>query len=418
MALLLAAGCASRSVSPAVAPPDDPTAPPVDAGAPPEDDATAEEPAAPVEAGTVDAAPPSPAVPLKRFSADDARFQLTGRVDVTTRKEPRFSAPGVYVRAKVSATAISVMLDDQFMNKRNYYDVLVDDRPPFKITPARGKTVYPVVSGLPRGPHTVTVVKRTEAATGRGTFLGLQVDGELLDPDPRPTRRIELIGDSITAGAGIEAPLNSPKCQEDGWGQPSNAATFAYGPVAARALGADYMLTAVSGIGLVRNYDWTYDTRTMPEVYELTFPEMKSGSPKWDFTRFVPDVVVVALGTNDFSPGDPEDGPRPFMTVDTFATAYEAFVARLRALHPAAVLVLASSPMLSDGYPEGQPSATNQVAAIRRVVAARNAAGDANVHALEVTRQRGEGCGTHPSVAQQAATARELEAFLKRVMRW
>jgi len=44
-------------------------------------------------------------------------------------------------------------------------------------------------------------------------------------------------------------------------------------PVLARNLNADYHVSAVSGIGLVRNYSFQYDARPLPEVYDLLYFE-------------------------------------------------------------------------------------------------------------------------------------------------
>ena len=60
-----------------------------------------------------------------------------------------------------------------------------------------------------------------------------------------------------------------------------------YGPLVSEALGADYHLIGVSGIGLLRNYSNMYDARTMPEVYDLYYPELmdspgKMDQPRWD----------------------------------------------------------------------------------------------------------------------------------------
>ena len=49
-------------------------------------------------------------------------------------------------------------------------------------------------------------------------------------------------------------------------------------------LDADYHVVGVSGIGLVRNYQsdpGMGDTRPMPQVYNLTLPEMTAGSATW-----------------------------------------------------------------------------------------------------------------------------------------
>jgi len=358
-----------------------------------------------------------PAPEPRSYEADDPKLQYMGRIDWTNPKAPRFASPAVQLKARFVGTGATIKIGDEnrYGNNKNYFEVLVDDAPAVKLTALKSQTDYVVAENLPNGEHTITIAKRTEASIGYSSFLGLDVVGELLELPAAPTRRVEIIGDSISCGAGNEAANNSPQCMEDGWGQPYHNGYLAFGPLMARSLDAQYHVTAVSGIGLLRNYSTQYDARPMPEVYDLLYTEELTSKP-WDTTQFVPDAVVVALGTNDFSPGDSE---RDKMDVDAYTTAYIAFVDTLRALYPNAHLFGMSSPMLGDGWPEAtDKSATNLKSAIAGMVEHFSAAGDANVHALTVSKLSGAGCGTHPSAAQQATTAAEVASAVKTTLGW
>lgn len=351
------------------------------------------------------------------YDADDANILYAGRVDFTDPKRPRFSAPAVYVQARFVGTSATVRLQDQhrYGNWRNYYDVVIDDGPAIKLSPEVGETSYLVAEDLEPVEHTITVSKRTEANVGNVDFLGFTFTGEIQEPPARPERRMLFIGDSITCGSGNEAANNSEECSADGWGQPYHNARSAYGPVMARSLEAEYHVIAVSGIGLVRNYSSEFDARPMPEVFDLTYLESMT-SPQWDPAAFVPDVVVVALGTNDFSPGDSE---RPMMEVDTFVDAYVTFVEKLRGHYPEAHIFAVSSPMLGDGWPDATyQSLTDQRSSITAVGEHFADAGDDKVHSFIATRLTGSGCGTHPSAEQHEILAAELEAFVKETVGW
>jgi lysophospholipase L1-like esterase len=369
--------------------------------------------ATPVPTPTLDITP-------KTYAPDDAHILYTGRIDFTDPQKPKFSAPGVYIQARFRGTSASVMLKDEFKygTSRNYYDAVIDDATVVKIAPDMGGTTkYPVASGLPYGEHSLTLVKRTEASVGSCQFLGFEFDGEILPAPAAPARRIEIIGDSICCGTGAEALNGSPQCQEDGWGQPYNNARLAFGPVMARALNAAYHLTAVSGIGLTRDYSFKYDARPMPEVYDLIFLEQANTAVNiWDTSRFVPDVIVIALGTNDFSPGDSD---RPSLSVDDFAAAYVQSIGGLRDYYPNASIFCVTSPMLGDRWPTSADRfSTDQINAIIKVVGELNNKGDAKVYKFMATKIVGMGCGTHPNVDQQAAMAEELRLYVASVMGW
>jgi len=359
----------------------------------------------------------SVALELHSYAPDDPKLQYMGRIDWSDPTAPRFASTAVQLKAKFVGTGATVKILDEnrYGNYKNYFEVMVDGAPAVKLTALKSQTDYVVAQDLPNAEHTLVVAKRTEAGIGFARFLGLDVIGELVEPPARPTRRIEIIGDSISCGSGDEAMNGSPQCTEDGWGQPYHNGYLAYGPVMARSLDAEYNVTAVSGIGLVRNYSNMYDARPMPEVYDLMYYEEMT-SEAWDTSQFVPDAIVIALGTNDFSPGDSE---RDKMDVETYTAAYVAFVDKLRGYYPDAHIFGMSSPMLGDGWPNAtDTSATDLKTALAAMVEHFANAGDPNVHEIDVSKVIGTGCGTHPGVAQHASMAAEVATAVKSTLGW
>jgi lysophospholipase L1-like esterase len=356
---------------------------------------------------------------LCSYLPDDPNILYTGRIDFSNPRAPKFSAPGINIQVRFRGTGAAVRLMDQFQSgtDRNYYDAVVDDSRIVKLAPSpvSSSDTYPIVAGLPNGEHTLTLVKRTEASVGFGQFLGFNFSGEILPVAARPGRRMEFIGDSITCGTGDEAVYNSPQCTEDGWGQPYNNVRVSYGPVLARSLGAEYQVTAVSGIGLVRNYSFKYDPRPMPEVYDLLYLEQQQSLP-WDTAKFIPNVVVIALGTNDFSPGDSD---RPAMDVGVFSAAYIEFIGTLRGYYPQADIFCISSPMLGNHWPKWTDAfATDQKNGITQTVDALNGKGDAKVYKYFVDPIVGGGCATHPTADQHALMANMLGANIAATLSW
>ncbi len=147
--------------------------------------------------------------------------------------------------------------------------------------------------GLKKGNHTVRVVKRTNA---RSSALGV-VDitlarGSTILPAPTAKeRRIEFIGDSITVGYGT---LGNGETE---WSTATEDGSVTYAALTGKALNAEYNVVAISGRGLAHNTDGTTD-KLMPSLYIKT-DEYNNPGAAWSFTDFVPDVVVINLGTND-----------------------------------------------------------------------------------------------------------------------
>jgi lysophospholipase L1-like esterase len=338
-------------------------------------------------------------------AAADARPQPTANVHLlgrfTSEANPRFEWPGSTITARISGTSITVRLDDGD-GGNDRFEVWIDgaQQAPL-VAQAGGAHDYALATGLANGPHDVVIERRTESFFGATTYLGFP--NATFVPTPGPSRWIEFVGDSITCGYGVLGPDQSSCFSND-----TEAESRGWASLTARQLGAAHSAIAYSGKGVIRNGDGS-TTDLVPALYERTLADEPAA---WDFGAYAPDVVVVDLGTNDFAKGDP--GP-------AFVTGYTQFVAAIRAHHPNAWIVVAQSPMLSDGYPQGAMQRTKSAAYLQQVVAARNGTGDAKVVYLEIAEQDpndGYACDYHPSATTHMKMAAQLVAEIKSITGW
>lgn len=361
------------------------------------------------EPGFVDVAPNDPAV------------RIVGRA--TAGAEARaFAYPGVSILLRFEGDAIDLKLRDYGSppseNATNYYDVIIDGGEPTLLQTCPEQEVYALARGLGDGEHTLEVFKRVESGpggqpnAGKAELLGFRVrEGKRVSAVAPKQRRIEFIGDSITCGYGNEISTATPDDYK--YTTRNSNARLAYGAVTARALDAEYMAVAASGRGVLRNFS-DFAGKKVPEFYPLILPE-DSESPTWDFAAWTPDVVVVNLGTNDFSPGieDMEQHRQDFRE------AYGEFLGSLRGYYPEAQLIAAVGPMLSDSYPPGYAAWTNIQADVEGVVGARQAAGDTRVHYFKFAPQKAPyGEDWHPTVATHQAMADVLVPFIRELQGW
>jgi len=167
---------------------------------------------------------------------------------------------------------------------------------------------------------------------------------------------------------------------------------MSYALIAARKLEMDAMLLCWSGRGMYRNRNRTNDrTGTLPELFEQTLPFDSNES--WDPTRFVPDVIVVNLGTNDSADLDGAKVPLP---KEKFISTYAAFLKKLRAIAPEAKLILSIGPMQSGPVADWLPELAGQFE-------------DASVLVYSKYANKGDiGGHWHPSVQKHQSMAREL----------
>ncbi|KAH6649085.1 SGNH hydrolase-type esterase domain-containing protein [Truncatella angustata] len=327
--------------------------------------------------------------------------QFLGRVNPAT-KELSWSGTGIAFTFK--GTSASIGLSSLWGT--NSADLVVDDGEPIVIADVSGSSIS-TPAGLSSGTHTVVLRKRSEAQMG-SIYIGDVTTNGVAGTYAAPTRRIEIIGDSISVGYGLDGtlPCTNNASVED--------APKTYGALAAEALDADYSIIAWSGKGLVRNIaTGSVDTSPlMPELWtryggndadnSYTFP---SGS--------VPDAVVINLGTNDFSylsARDPID-----------ASVYEAglvdFVQTIQEHYPKAEFFLLNSPMLSDTWPTAEDAQkTTQTNAIEAAIAELN---DTKVHFVDWPTQGSDvGCDYHPNAATHAAEATVLADAISAALGW
>ena len=341
--------------------------------------------------------------------ANDPNIYYMGRIDCRP-EGPSFAFPGVSMRVRFQGDALDLRLRDSGTGtpqSTNYYDVSIDGAAPTRLDVSAGDQVYPLARDLSGAEHSVEIVKRVESNSnsGKGQVLGFRVRaGATLLPSAARPLRVEFVGDSITCGYGNEISTTTP--DDFHYTTLNSNANLAYGAVVARQLDAEYVAVAVSGRGVYRNYsDGAGDH--LPVIYDKTLPD-DGAAPAWDFARYTPDVVVVNLGTNDFSPPGPDHA--------AFTAAYTSFLSQLRGHYPSALLLAVVGPMLSDGFPVGVQAWTTIQSDVAGVVSELTAQGDPNVHYLALTPQSSPyGEDWHPTIATHQSMAQTVAAEITRL---
>ena len=342
--------------------------------------------------------------PLALIGANNSNIQYVGRIDFTTLTEPKFANPGVYIKAKFTGTFCDIDIKDDY--SQNYIAVIIDGKASVRFPMTSVKKTFRVASGLSSGEHTILICKDTEAGVSAITFYGFHCGG-LLPVTDMPTRKFECYGNSITCGSCM---LNGAPCQLVDKGTNWNAANSAYlsyGALAARALNAQWQITAVSGIGLVQSCCGM--TNTMPDVYDRQDLN-NSSSVKWNFTKYIPDVVTICLGQNDGS---------TIVASQAFKDKYIAFVNTLRGKYPDASFFLVTSPMADSSSSSSCLFKVMQTS-LANIVDSLNNAGDSKVYWVSLPHDQRGGCTSnpHPNVAQHESIAAVLEATIKQKMGW
>lgn len=348
---------------------------------------------------------PLPAALPNVLPAADSKVLYVGRVDHDAPGGPRAQWPGTEIRLRFRGTAIQITLTDTGLNR---YTLIIDDREPTMVGSSDSRCTVDLAKDLPPGDHRVSLFRSSGAGGGIVQFHTFATDGQWLQPRPRK-RRIEIIGDSISAGTGDEGTAGS-----DLINMHNTNAFLAYGCVAARRLGADYTCLAIRNrrmakYGFIDHRPHKVPGDTLPEMYDRALPS--DPASRWSFPAdAAPDAVVINLSTNDFFTTGFDERE--------FVQTYEHFLNRIRRHYPAAAIYLTDSPLLDDAGDNNRHDLSKLRGLLDHIA---HDSADPRVHIFlfdRIEKSDGKGAGWHPSVATHAKMAEKLVETLKHDLGW
>jgi lysophospholipase L1-like esterase len=241
-------------------------------------------------------------------------------------------------------------------------------------------------------------------------FDGVLTDGVVLPAPPAAARRMEIVGDSLTAGygAGFDDPGSPPApC---GGGVLVNDVQNTYGALLCANFSADCVFEAVSGITLFTGRP------TLPETWAYELGSMVGDG--WaaarvpaNTSRFVPDAILTNLGENDWGGGNCGASPK---CVADFTAAYVAWVKTLSAAYgddgAKRITYFATIGPHERGQSAGILPAVAQLAGEGYRVTFLNATVDQSLYP--------PGCGGHPGPTIHRASFLAARPVIAAVMGW
>ena len=348
---------------------------------------------------------------------------------------------GVIASAVFEGTAVQVQMYSDSQGDVWWLKKL-DDGPLIRFKAQMGMNV--LYQNLPMGKHTLFLIRDTEGMRGVTILRGFYFIGEPDMPASVPSasvppanngnaankrnvttkkkivgnkpangpvtqpvqklphrRSIEIIGDSVAAGAFIY-PEGDYFQRESGY--------LAFGPRLARMLRADWSCVASSGEGAVRNNEEKapYTAKHAEEQIERAFYTQKE--PRWSNQMDDPDLVILAYGENDFN----DDVHRPSDAY--FKEQYKKLILKLRQFRPNSVIFCMT--------PANTVTSKRSVPGMGGAVAELRAAGDANVYFIDLNAQgpllnpSDFLDGVHPLASGHEKIARYLCSYARAVLGW
>ena len=329
----------------------------------------------------------------------DPHIDYVGRISFTNPDAPRFTYPGVSISALFEGTSLNMIAKPM----SGFFMVRIDDNDPFKVAFANEQdSVITLASQLPDGIHEVFIMNCIESFLPVSEFRGFLLDQDchLQAKERQYSLRLEFVGNSMTCGYGIES--NNPS---DTFSKETENHYYAYPALVSKGLNAQYVVVARSGIGVYRNYGGPVEGSVdcLPNLYDYTL--YGDTTEVWDFSRYIPDIVCVNLGTNDCV----LEG----YSIHLLKDAFVKFSQKLRSIYPDAKIIWMTGCML-----HGKPLEDLQ-SVLDEVVQESKTAGDKCMYRFDFTPQTGDlgyAAGWHPSRQQHERMADELISFMRTIV--
>ena len=258
----------------------------------------------------------------------------------------------------------------------------------------------------------IKFIKLSECAMSTVGICPIECDGEIT-PIPEKPLKLEIIGDSITCGYGVDEydpAVHFKTATED--------FTKAYSYKTAKLLDADVRAFSISGWGIISGYVDTPEQERLtdhllpPYYTKLGFSYQKFDdrdglAPQdtdWDFSKYVPDLIVINLGTNDDSWCKGHEDRYGF-----YAEEYTKFLHTVHNCNPSSKLLCVMGVMVDTIAPYME----------KAVDMFREQSGFEQIYTMRFTPHDGSngyGADWHPSPATHDITAKALADRIKEIM--
>lgn len=334
----------------------------------------------------------------------DPLLRYTGRIGWEQPDKPFFIYPCSSLAFRVTGRTLRVGLENLHSYYENRLGVVVNGVQT-AILLVKGEQCIDLSHLLTADENDVLIFKRQDCCHAcRLTGMAVAADAQLLPLPPRPLRRMEVYGDSVSAGEVSEAEFACGQPDPEGHNGLYSNSYLSYAWQAARLLNAELHDIATGGMALLDGAGYFYgpDYIGLASSWDKVNYYPPFGAPTaWDFSRYTPHVVVVAIGQNDHNPvnvmAEEYDGPAAVH----WRSEYCRFLLQLREKYPRAHIVCTTTIL---GHHENWDRAIDDVCqALRRE--------DARIHHFLYTNN---GCGTpgHIRGSEAAVMAQELAAFI------
>ena len=280
------------------------------------------------------------------ITASCGKLQYSGRIDDKNPDMQTLVFPCSSITIRFRGSEIYAILENRNVYWDNYIGVILDGKQT-KIRLENGiKQTVCLGKNLKEEEHILMLFKRQDSCHEL-IFYGFEIpdSGEVMEPLPRPSRKLEIFGDSVSAGEVSEAVEYAGKPDPEHNGQYSNS-WYSYGWITARKLNAQLHDIAQGGAALMDGTGWFCAPNYigMESIWDkVHYNPMLGMVTEWDFSRYIPHVVIVAIGQNDNNPEDYMKKDPEGEKAASWKQHYKSWIAQIREKYPNALIILTTT---------------------------------------------------------------------------
>lgn len=339
-----------------------------------------------------------------KIEPDNDKLVYSGRIDWSHKKAPVFVFPCTSVSMRFTGKRLGITVENKSAYWNNYLGCIMDGKQSALPLPKEGSISFEIPVAAWENPvHEVMFFKRQDACHElmiRNIEIG---EGEkLLDLPAAAPRRIEVYGDSVSAGEVSEAAAYVGKEDPEHNGEYSNS-WYSYAWMTARKLNAQIHDIAQGGIALMDKTGWFYEPEAigMETAWDKIRYNPEFGNcMQWDFSKYIPQVVIVAVGQNDNHPEDYMKEDYESARSAAWRAHYRTFLAKLRAQYPEAYIVCCTTLLMHDRAWDAAIGDTVKEMKDERISQYR-------------FKRNGAGTPGHLRIAEAEEMAKELSVYIK-----
>lgn len=336
---------------------------------------------------------------MKKVLFTDPKLQFTGRIDMTDPENPMMTWPGSYLRFEFRGTHLSLKVTNHRFWVGRFLGVVIDGDERC-IPMCDGEQTLMLAENLKDVPHEVYIYKRMEGHYITLNELYLNDGGELLAPSPKPRKKIEVYGDSVSAGSVVDCDEYIGKSDPEDHGGFYDNSWHAYPLMLSRIMPCEVYVTSQGGIAIFdkTGYFEMPNMRGVESCYDKIGYCIDRPLTEWGWS-FKPHVIVFAVGQNDHNP-DPDCLSKPDY-YKKWTDKYIEIASDIRSHSPKATIVFAMTVLMHDPiWDDAMEDIKNRMG------------GEENKVYHFMYSRCGKATPGHPRTAEQEEMARELKAFL------